>query len=412
MIPRRKVIMYKGMLKDIITAILTGKLIRGDEISIFEQKFAEYIGIKHAIAVSSGRFGMELLLRSLSLERGDEIILPAYTFYALPKIILNIGLKPVFIDIKKSNFGLDPSLIERKITHKTKVIIATHLFGLACDIDAIRKIAENKKIKVIEDCAHASGAEYMPGRKVGTVGSGAFFSFDTHKLINTFGGGMVVTNDDETASGIRSRLSQCRASYRKTLEKIFFNYLEALAVSWPINCLMLKALHNDSLLKPIKNLYRSMHRNSANPKFLFSNIQAIAGLRQLEHLDSCISKRKEIGIDYLRAIDSLNGCLIRENINFLVEAETSIKAFNYHVFLYFILLIEKAKKASILLSKKGVDTACQENVVENCAAIYNAEGRFPNTEFIREYALELPMFIGLNEEQIQSIVKKLKAVIS
>ena len=413
MIPRRKVVTYRGMLKDIAMSLLKGKFIKGAEIGEFEKKFARYMGIKHAIAVSSGRFGMELLLKSLNLTAGDEVIIPAYTFYALPQIIIDLGLKPVFVDIKRATFGLDVELIEKKISRRTKVIITTHLFGLSCDILGIKKIADKCDIEVIEDCAHSLGAEYALGKKVGSCGIGGFFSLDTHKPINTLGGGIIVTNEDRIARSIRNVLSQLKYSQRKICSKIFFNYLESFALSKAFNFITMKILHDEKLFEPIKTIYRKIHRSSGDPRFLFSNIQAILGIKQLKNLDEANAIRISIGRNYLKEIVKVKGpFLFRDNLDFLLQSENSPNSFNYHIFLCFIILVEDAKKISKQLANRGIDTASQENVVENCGHLYDPQQSYPVTELVTQQALELPVFLGLKKAEVEFIIERLKIALS
>lgn len=410
MIPRRKTVSYRGMFRDIFSAVLKGKFIKGREIEEFEKKFADYIGVKHAITVSSARFGMELLLRSLDLDRGDEIILPAYTFYALPQIVVDMGLKPVFVDIRQSDFGLDPALIEEKITGRTKVIMAAHLFGMVSDISEIKKIADKHGLKLIEDCAHSAGAEYGPGRKAGTCGIGGFFSFDTHKPINTLGGGMVVTDSDKIAESVRKYLSRYSYSGKKVFFKIFFNYAEGFALSGLFNFFTIKLIHNEKIAGFIKIIYRKVRARSADPRFLFSNVQAILGSKQLERLDETIQKRKGIAKVYIDDIKTALSGLFEDNRGYLSKAGEKIDLFNYHIFLCFVILARDAKNISKKLSGLGVDSAAGENVVENCGRLYSPSNRYPVTEFVMERALELPMFTGLTEKDIQFIVNRLKAV--
>ena len=168
-----------------------------------ETKFSNWNGSKYAFAFMGGRIALSAIIHGLGLKPKDEVIIPGYTCVVVPNAFEFAGIKPVYCDIELDTYGLDVSLIESKITSKTKAIMLHHLYGLVCrDFDAILKIAEKHKLKVIEDCAHATGAEYK-GIKVGNYGHAAFYSFEQSKIINTVQGGMAVTNDKTIAAGIQ-----------------------------------------------------------------------------------------------------------------------------------------------------------------------------------------------------------------
>ena len=205
-IPRRNIAYYKGELKDILNSILQGKLKEGPYIEQFEEQFAKYIGTKYAIAVASGRLGLFLILDSLSLDKDAGVILPAYTDESVPGIIERLGMEPVFIDIDRRTHNIDADLIEGKINEKTRVIIATHIFGHPCNLSKIMEIAKRHSLIVIEDCAHAIGAGYN-ARRVGSFGNAAYFSFGITKPLNTFGGGMITTDDSGLYYVIKEKIA-------------------------------------------------------------------------------------------------------------------------------------------------------------------------------------------------------------
>ena len=147
------------------------------------------------------------LLDALGLPRGSEIIFPALTFWVVPEIARVAGLTPVFADVDPVTFNLDPAAFERAITPRTRAVVPTHLYGLPCDMDAMLRIARRHGLLVIEDCAHALGATWQ-GRPVGTIGDAGFFSFQLLKPLNTYGGGMAVTNDARVAARLLERSRQ------------------------------------------------------------------------------------------------------------------------------------------------------------------------------------------------------------
>src|SRR5262252_5513397 len=171
-----------------------GELIDGPHVAKFEASFAERLGGGVAKSASLGRMAFYYILRALNLPRNSEIIIPALTFWVVPEMARLVGLRVVFVDVDPRTFLLDPDNVERAITPQTRAIVPTHLYGVPCKMDAISQIARRHDLRVIEDCAHALGAKYQ-GRQAGTLGDAAFFSFQSGKPLNAFGGGMAFTRD-------------------------------------------------------------------------------------------------------------------------------------------------------------------------------------------------------------------------
>lgn len=180
------------------TAFILGKY-----VARFEQEFAAFCGVRHAIGVNSGTDAITLTLKAMNLGPGDEIITAANTFIATAEAIVHAGCKPVFVDISQDTYNLNPHELEEKITPKTKAIIPVHLYGQPADLEAIMQVARRHNLLVIEDAAQAHGAQYH-GRRVGSIGDAACFSFYPSKNLGAYGdGGAIVTNDDSLALKIR-----------------------------------------------------------------------------------------------------------------------------------------------------------------------------------------------------------------
>ena len=176
-------------------ALLSGRLTSGPMVKEFEEKFAEYIGTKFAVAVNSGTAALHACLAACNVGFGDEVIVPALTFFSTVTSVIHAGAIPVFCDISIDNFCLDTEDIENKITKQTKAIIPVHYFGHCAEMNKINQIAKKYSLKVIEDCAQAHGSAYY-GKKVGSIGDlGAFSMFATKHM--TTGEGGVITTDDE-----------------------------------------------------------------------------------------------------------------------------------------------------------------------------------------------------------------------
>lgn len=184
----------------------SGWVTKGKCVKEFEEKFAALFGVKYGVAVSSGTDADALACAALydfGAQRGDEIIIPALTFVATGNAVLQAGFKPVFVDVKRETLNIDPDLIERAITSKTRAIMPVHLMGKPAEMDKIQAIAKKHKLFIIEDAAEAHGAEYN-GRKIGAIGDMACFSLYAAHIITTIEGGIVITNNEKMAEALRS----------------------------------------------------------------------------------------------------------------------------------------------------------------------------------------------------------------
>lgn len=203
MIPVATPIIGEKELRYVTDAVLSGWISsQGKYIGQFEEQFASFCGTKYAVAVSNGTVALHLALTALGIGPGDEVIVPALTFVATASAVRHCNAEPVFVDVNRGNWNIDPDLIEVAITSNTKAIIPVHLYGQPCDMVRIMEIAERHRLWIIEDAAEAHGAEYR-GRRVGSFGHAGCFSFYGNKIITTGEGGMVVTNDDATNEKLR-----------------------------------------------------------------------------------------------------------------------------------------------------------------------------------------------------------------
>ena len=176
------------------------QFVLGREGAAFEEEIAVLCGVAHGVGVASGTDALILALRACGVQAGDEVLLPTYTFVATGSAVSALGAKPVFVDIRPETYNLDPSELERRVTSRTRAIIAVHLYGLAADMDPILAFAKYRKLPLIEDCAQAIGALYK-SRRAGSFGDAACFSFYPTKNLGAYGdAGMVVSNSAELAA--------------------------------------------------------------------------------------------------------------------------------------------------------------------------------------------------------------------
>lgn len=198
---------YETIRDEVSQAILKvleeGAYILGPEVKALEKEVAEYCGVKHAIGVANGTDALLLALDAQGIGPGDEVITTPFTFFATTEVVSQLGATPVFVDIDPKTYNLDIEKVKEKITKNTKAIIPVHIFGQAAQVDELMELAKQHNLFILEDAAQAMGSEYK-GRKIGSLGHAATFSFFPTKNLGGYGdGGMVVTNDDDLAQKIR-----------------------------------------------------------------------------------------------------------------------------------------------------------------------------------------------------------------
>ncbi len=197
-------------------------MLAGNVVKTFEKEFAEYFGVKHAIATNSGTAALHISVAALNIGPGDEVIVPAFTFIATASAILHHNAIPIFADIDNKTYNLEPNSVKEKITERTKAIIPVHLAGISADMDPIMKIAKERNLYVIEDACQSHGAKYK-GKLVGTIGDLGCFSFYPSKNMTTGEGGMVVTNSDKLAEQCRLLRHHGEPSWY-TYDRLGWNY--------------------------------------------------------------------------------------------------------------------------------------------------------------------------------------------
>ncbi|MBD2297084.1 DegT/DnrJ/EryC1/StrS aminotransferase family protein [Nostoc sp. FACHB-190] len=213
----------KAEIQDAISRVLeSGQFIMGPDVKLFEQEVAQYLGVKHAIAVNSGTDALVIGLKALGIGQGDEVITTPFSFFATAESISNVGATPIFADISADSFNIDPSAIVEKITPRTKAIMPVHLYGNPAAMAAILDIAQAHNLKIIEDCAQSFGARYygtcaecqdscqestrtrITGKQTGTIGDVGAYSFFPSKNLGAYGdGGLIATDNDQVAETAR-----------------------------------------------------------------------------------------------------------------------------------------------------------------------------------------------------------------
>jgi dTDP-4-amino-4,6-dideoxygalactose transaminase len=349
-----------------VLRILRSKwLTMGAETELFEKEFAFYIGVKHAIAVSSCTTALHLANIALGVKHGDEVICPSLTFVATANSILYAGAKPVFADvISMADWTLSPDAIKQKITKKTKAILVMHYAGFPCDMDRIGRIAEEHQLKIIEDAAHGLGS-YYGSSKVGSIGDISCFSFFTNKNISTGEGGMVCTDNDEYDHEIRLMRSHGMTSL--TLDRYKGNIFNYDVVRLGFN-------------------YR------------IGEIQAALGRVQLQKLDAGNKRRMDAADRYKQ------GLSIHEKIK--CPFTERVEGFNYHIFP--VLLSPDIDRDDFMqyLREQGIQTSIHYRPVHTFSyyskIIKNTD--YPITEEIGDHVLTLPMYPTIKDNQINFVL--------
>lgn len=329
--------------------------INGEDNKLFDEEFALYCGTKYSIGVGSGSVALDFAVEALGIKSGDEVICPTHTFTATAEAIVHQGAIPVFVDVDEDTHNIDPKLIEGKITHRTKAIIPVHMYGNPVDMDPLIKIAKKYKLKIIEDCAQAHGALYH-GKKVGTLGDVACFSFFPAKNLGCFGdGGSIVTNNKKIAQKIQ-------------------------------------------LLKDHGRFNKYNHQEIGYGGRL-DNFQAAILRVKLKHLDSWNKKRRKIAEIYN---DKLKNKYIIPKIP---QGCTSV---------YYVYTLRSKKRDQIIakLKENGISVGIYYPVPLHLQKAYQylnyKKGDFPITEKICREIFSIPMFPELNEIQINKIIKCLQ----
>ena len=327
--------------------------IGGSEDSNFEREFAIYSGRKHCIGCGNGLDAIMLSLKALGITNGDEVIVPSNTFIATALAVSYTGAIPVFVEPRISTYNINPSLIEKSITEKTKAIIVVHLYGQPAEMDEILSIAKKHNLYVIEDCAQAHGALYK-GKKIGQFGVLAAFSFYPGKNLGALGdAGAVITDDDELAEKVR-------------------------------------ALGNYGSAEKYNHIYQG--NNSR-----LDEIQAAFLTTKLKHLDRWNRERQRIAQRYLSEI-------INPYINLPSKVDDVQPV--WHIF---AIRCKERNRLEKYLNEKGIGTnkhyPIPLHLQKAYEDLYIPQGAYPIAEEISSTELSIPMYYGMTEGEINYVIE-------
>lgn len=334
----------------------------GKYLSRFEEEFASFCGVRHAIATNNGTTAIHLALVALGIGPGDEVIIPTLTFIATANAVRYCGATPVLVDCDKETWNIDVQAIESKVTARTRAIIAVHLYGHPAGMDPILELARKHNLHVVEDAAEAHGASYK-GRKIGSIGTCASFSFYGNKILTTGEGGMVTTDDDELASKLRLYRGQGMDPSRRYWHPVIgYNYR-------------------------------------------MTNIAAAIGCAQLERVDEALAFRRQLASWYSRDLSRIRGLVLP------VE-----KGYAEHVYWMYTILLPKCaadgrELVRGILESRGIETRPVFYPMHMLPPYEEEVTRYPNATECSERGISLPTHELLTEEDVAYIGEELEAAI-
>jgi len=353
----------------VVDVLRSGWVSQGPRVAEFEQGFANYVGAREAVAVSSCTTALHLALISAGVGPGDEVLCPSLSFVATANAIVYAGATPVFVDIDPVTFNIDPGQVERAITGRTKAVLVVHQIGLPCALREISDIAFRQGLIVVEDAACAIGAEYE-GQRIGApYSSMACFSFHPRKILTTGEGGMITTGDSETAARLR-RLRQ-----------------HAMNVS---------DLARHSTNKVVLECYDEVGYN-----YRMTDLQAAIGLVQLERLPDLLGRRRSLALRYTDKLSAIKWLVV----------PTEPAKYRHNFQSYMVRLRDDAPVSRDQLmqglltrgvsSRRGIMAIHRERPYRD----ENWDKRLPVTNLVTESALVLPLFYEMTEEEQDYVIE-------
>ncbi len=353
----------------VVNVLRTPQLCLGPKLVEFEKKIAEFTGTRYAVAVNSGTSALHLIIRALNIGKGDEVITTPFSFIATSNCILYEHAAPVFVDIEPRTLNIDVEKIEKKITKKTKAILAVDVFGHPANWDILRRIAGKYKLKLIEDSAEALGAEYK-GKKAGSFGEAGVFAFYPNKQITTGEGGVLVTNNKRVAGQCLSMRNQGRGDKSEWLGHIRLGY-----------------------------------------NYRISDINCALGITQMERIHTILRKRLNAARKYTAKLKEIDEIEVP-----YISSQVKISWFVYVVRLQ--KPFKRAQRDAILqgLRKRGIECSNYFPPI-HLQPFYRKRfgyqcGDFPVTEDMAARTLALPFYTNLDGEKIGYVVEGLKQEIS
>jgi dTDP-4-amino-4,6-dideoxygalactose transaminase len=389
----------------IMASLLTGSdIVEGKAIKKYEDEFSKYLGAKYAFSFGAGRMAFYAILKSIGVETGDEVILPGYTCVVVPDAVIYCGAKPIYVDIDRNTLNMDLNKMQEKISPRTKVICAQHTFGSFCNMEEIMEIANQHHLIVVEDCAHALGAEYDE-KKAGNFGHAAFFTTEQSKIISTGMGGIAVTNDELIAEKLKEIQESSdhydkRTIRRIALQIVLLNLIYSPSIHFFTKYLSFLAYKFDIFLESTTKEELEGKRPEKYPVKL-SNIQAKVGLPQLRGIQSNLEHRRKIAKVYEGWLKT-HGYEVPADDNALYKPS---------YIRYWFLTADKEKlkrlfyRNNIQLGEWFECPIHPKNTTLN--NVFYEDGSCPNAEYVVEHNVNLPTHLKIREDDAATILQLL-----
>jgi dTDP-4-amino-4,6-dideoxygalactose transaminase len=387
-----------------------GELIRGPDIAKFERAFEQRLGQGSAISASYGRMAFYYVLKALDLPPGSEIVLPTLTFWVVPALAKVAGLTVVFADIDPTTFAMDPAALERVITPATRAVVPTHLYGLPCDMDAIMAIATRHHLHVIEDCAHSLGATYN-GRPVGTFGDAGFFSFQTLKPLNCYGGGMALVSQPSLATAVRALAEREPWPDQKRVEnRLLIGRLQRIFIKpWVFTISAFPILWVSSLISANPDVYLWEKIRSLDPlpdsyTERFPNAQAAIGLAALEQLDEWTEQTRRHARVMDHALAGLPGVTV-----------PSTPPMRTHVYYQYSVYAPQRDELVVKCVRRGVDIeTLHVDVCSDLDLFAGCRVEPPSAPGAHRAAtaLQVPVYSTLTDQHAQRVARVVRDVLT
>jgi perosamine synthetase len=330
---------------------------RGEFIKRFEDRFSEFVGVRHAVSVCNGTVGLHLALVTLGIGQGDEVIVPSFTYIASVSTIAHTGATPVFVDSLQGTWQMDPADVRRKISPRTKAVMVVHLYGHPCEMDELMKIAKENNLFTIEDCAEAFGSRYS-GRHVGQFGDIAAFSFYGNKTITTGEGGIAATNNEAL------------------FEKVYHLKMHGLAK------------------------HREYWHDELGFNYRMTNICAAIGLAQLERAEEKIARKRQL-------VDWYNEALAGLPVEPHCEHERV-----FHSYWMYSILTKTAELRDALrshLASAGIETRPTFYPVHMMPMYARRYQKLPVAEDLGWRGINLPSYPDLTRDQVREIAESIRS---
>lgn len=361
-------------IKAVAMTLKSGWLTSGEKTKLFEERLASYVGAKHAVALSSGTAALFLSLVVLDIQPGDEVITTPFTFVSTANVVHHLGARPVFVDIDEETYNISPEAIEKAVTNKTKAVIPVHYSGQPCDMKKIMALARRHNLHVIEDAAHALGAEYN-GKKIGSSGNLTCFSMFPTKNITTGEGGVITLNSEKKTNRLRR--------------------------------LRLHGMSKDGWKRYAKEGSWYYEVSEAGYKFNLSDINAALGLVQLRKIDLLNKKRRQIVDYYAKHLPAIPGIKT-------LEVKPGRKS-SWHIFPVWVdknvfgmdrnRFVQELWKRNIGTSVHFIPLHLQPFYQKQ---YHYKKGDFPVAEKVFDGIVSIPLFPGMKKKDARDVVEAIR----